>query len=71
LLLDGLIEASEAQGIWTLQSVIFCDNEASLRLHQKHGFRIVGRRERIGFDKLRGEWRDTYLLERRSTAVGL
>ena len=62
--LNGLIEASEQQGIWTLQSGIFPENTASLALHTACGFRIVGRRERLG--KHHGVWRDVLLLERRA-----
>ena len=68
-LLAGLVAASEAQGIWTLQAGIFPENLASVRLHEAAGFRVVGRRERIS--QLRGQWRDTLLLERRSARVGL
>lgn len=67
LLLAELIRQSEAAGIWTLQASIFPENEASVGLHQRHGFRIVGRRERIG--QRDGIWRDTLLLERRSGVV--
>jgi phosphinothricin acetyltransferase len=67
-LLNALIADSERNGIWTLQAAIFPENEASLSLHRRCGFREVGRRERIG--KLNGAWRDTVLLERRSTLVG-
>ena len=67
-LLEGLIERSEAAGIWTLTAGIFPENKASLRLHLGCGFRLVGVRERIG--ELNGEWRDVLLLERRSEAVG-
>jgi L-amino acid N-acyltransferase YncA len=67
-LLEGLIAASEKAGIWTLQAGVFPDNPASLALHRRCGFREVGRRERIG--RLRGEWRDVVLLERRSPTVG-
>jgi phosphinothricin acetyltransferase len=63
-LLADLILQSEATGIWTLQAGIFPENTASLRLHQKLGFRVIGLRERIG--KVDGHWRDTLLLERRS-----
>jgi L-amino acid N-acyltransferase YncA len=63
-LLTALITSTEAAGIWTIQSGIFPENTASLRLHQKAGFRIVGRRERIG--RHHGRWRDVLLLERRS-----
>jgi L-amino acid N-acyltransferase YncA len=67
-LLRGLIERSEAVGIWTLEAGIFPENAASLALHGKAGFREVGRRERLGF--LKGQWRDVLLLERRSETVG-
>jgi len=66
-LLQSLIDASERQGIWTLQAGIFPENAASLRLHRGLGFRDVGMRERIGL--LRGVWRDVVLLERRSPRV--
>jgi len=68
-LLESLVAASEAAGIWTLQAGIFPENIASVRLHERCGFRIVGRRERIG--KMHGVWRDVLLLERRSAKVGL
>jgi len=69
LLLRSLIEASEKGGIWTLQAGIFPENASSIALHKSCGFREVGRRERIGM--LRGVWRDTVLLERRSTVAGI
>lgn len=69
LLLERLIAESEAKGIWTLQAVVFAENAATLALHKGCGFREVGRRERIS--KLDGKWRDTILLERRSTEVGI
>lgn len=62
-LLDALIGTAGAHGIWTIQTSILDTNEASLRLHEAAGFRVVGRRERIG--QLDGEWRDTLLLELR------
>ncbi len=66
--LEALIAESERNGIWTLQAVVFQENAATIALHQRCGFREVGRRERIG--KLNGEWRDTVLLERRSALIG-
>ena len=63
-LLEQLIESAEGAGIWTLQAGIFPENEASLALHRRCGFRQVGTRERIG--QLDGVWRDVLLLERRS-----
>lgn len=68
-LLGALISASEAREIWTLQAGIFPENRASIVLHEKLGFRTVGRRERIG--QRNGQWRDTVLMERRSEAVGI
>lgn len=68
-LLRALVEASEEAGIWTLTAGIFPENEASIRAHERVGFRRVGRHERIGrFHD--GRWRDTVLLERRSGVVG-
>jgi L-amino acid N-acyltransferase YncA len=69
LLLEALFEASEAAGIWTIQAGIEIENAASLRLHEKVGFRRIGVRERIGRD-VTGQWRDVVLLERRSERVG-
>ncbi len=68
-LLDQLVKDSETAGLWTLQAHIFPENRASLRLHEKAGFRQVGRRERLG--KMGETWRDVLLLERRSQVVGL
>ncbi|WP_344447375.1 N-acetyltransferase family protein, partial [Kitasatospora nipponensis] len=66
-LLDVLINSTEAAGIWTVQSGIFPENTASIALHQRAGFRIIGTRERIG--RHHGAWRDVLLLERRSSRV--
>jgi phosphinothricin acetyltransferase len=63
-LLEALIRESEALGFWTLQAGIFPENEASIALHEALGFRLVGRREKIG--ELHGVWRDVLLYERRS-----
>jgi L-amino acid N-acyltransferase YncA len=67
-LMETLIKESEEKGYWTLQAGIFPENEASMALHQKYGFRIIGVRERLG--KMDERWRDVMLLERRSTVVG-
>ena len=66
-LMEKIIIYSELNGIWTLFSSVFPENEATLRLHKKFGFRIIGTRERIA--KLDGKWRDTVLLERRSSKI--
>jgi phosphinothricin acetyltransferase len=73
-LMAALIGASEKSGIWTLQGGIFRENKASLALFKKHGFREIGRRERLGkmtHGPLAGIWRDVILLERRSQSVGI
>jgi L-amino acid N-acyltransferase YncA len=67
-LLGALVAAAEQAGLWTLQAGIFPENLASIALHTACGFRIVGRRERLGC--LQGVWRDVMLLERRSQAAG-
>ncbi|NML48996.1 N-acetyltransferase [Streptomyces sp. R302] len=67
-LLRALIDSTEAAGIWTIQSGIFPENTASLAVHERAGFRLIGRRERVG--RHHGRWRDTVLLERRSRVVG-
>lgn len=69
MLLEALIHESEEGGIWTLQASIFPENQPSIRLHLTCGFRVVGYRRRIS--RLNGVWRNTMLLERRSTVVGL
>ena len=66
-ILNRLVQLSEAAGIWTLQAGIFPENAASVRIHKKAGFRIIGNREKIG--KQQGVWRDTLLLERRSQLI--
>jgi L-amino acid N-acyltransferase YncA len=65
-LLSALVAESAKQGIWTLQAGIFPENTASIRLHERFGFRVVGTRERIGC--MDGRWRDVVLMERRAPA---
>ena len=69
-LFDALIPASESAGIWTVQAGVMAKNAASLRLHERAGFRVVGVREAFGQDAA-GEWHDVVLLERRSRTVGV
>jgi len=72
-LLGALVDASEKAGFWTLQGGIFPENAISIELHKKHGFRVLGIREKVGkmaFGKLRGKWRDVVLMERRSKVAG-
>ncbi|MCK0107735.1 N-acetyltransferase family protein [Flavobacteriaceae bacterium S0825] len=67
-LLETLVIESEKKGFWTLQAGIFSANKASIELHKKCGFRVVGIREKIG--KRDGKWHDNHFLERRSNKVG-
>src|SRR5208283_105020 len=68
-LLLALVEASEQNGIWTLQAGIFPENAASIKLHERAGFRVVGIRERLGC--MNDRWRNIVLMERRSAVVGV
>jgi L-amino acid N-acyltransferase YncA len=67
VLVEAVVESSERAGFWTLQTGVFPENEASLALCRRSGFRVVGTQERIG--GLDGIWRDVLLLERRSEVV--
>ena len=67
VLLERLFESTEAAGIWTIQTGVFPENKASLKLHEQCGFRVVGTQEKLG--KLDGEWRDVVVLERRSEVI--
>jgi L-amino acid N-acyltransferase YncA len=66
-LLGAVVASAERASIWTVQTGIFPENQASVRLHQACGFRVVGVRERLG--RLHGRWRDVLLLERRSPLI--
>jgi L-amino acid N-acyltransferase YncA len=66
-LLEAVVASAERGGIWTVQTGIFPENQASVRLHEACGFRVVGVRERLG--RLHGRWRDVLLLERRSPVI--
>jgi len=68
-LLDALAGSTESDGIWTIQSGVFAENTASVRLHERSGFRVVGTRERLG--RHYGQWRDVLLIERRSCVTGV
>lgn len=68
-LVEAIVAESENHGLWTLQAGIFPENTISMALFEKSGFRVVGRRERIG--RLNSCWRDTLLLERRSEKIGV
>jgi L-amino acid N-acyltransferase YncA len=72
LLLEALAHSTEAAGIWTIQSGVFPENTASLRLHATAGFRVLGVRERIGkmtYGPMAGRWRDVIAVERRSPHI--
>jgi len=66
-LLEELVRRADSVGIWTIQAGILAGNEASVALHARCGFRVVGTRERIA--RKNGEWRDVVLMERRSALV--
>jgi L-amino acid N-acyltransferase YncA/2-polyprenyl-3-methyl-5-hydroxy-6-metoxy-1,4-benzoquinol methylase len=68
-LLAALTGSAEAAGVWTIQTGVFPENTASLRLHERAGFRVVGTRERIGCHY--GRWRDVVFIERRSATAGV
>ncbi len=68
MLMLKVIEASEAEGFWTIYSSIFVENEGSRRLHESCGFRLIGKREMIAKDRY-GIWRDTVIYERRSKVI--
>lgn len=61
--LGELVRQSEEAGYWTLLAKVFPENQASLALTAKHGFRSVGTLEKIG--RHGSHWRDVVLLERR------
>jgi phosphinothricin acetyltransferase len=63
-LLAELVRRAEAAGIWTIQAGILAGNDASVRLHESCGFRLIGVRERLA--QKRGVWRDALLMERRA-----
>ena len=68
-LLSKLVSTSENEGIWTLQAGIFPENESSIAIHSKNGFKTIGVREKLG--KMNGAWRDILFMERRSKVVGI
>ena len=73
-LLEALIHDSEEQDIWMLEALVFPENSASMQLHLKHGFKLLGVRQRLGymtFGPYAGHWRDVALLERRSQVAGM
>jgi L-amino acid N-acyltransferase YncA len=73
-LLKAIINSTEKAGLWTLQGGIFPENKPSLSLVKKHGFKEIGRHEKIGkmtYGDLAGTWRDVILVERRSTVAGI
>ena len=68
-LMEKAIHSSEDHGIWCIYSSVFPENTATVKLHEKNGFRVIGTRERIA--RLDNKWRDTLILERRSQKVGI
>ncbi|PRX57326.1 GNAT family N-acetyltransferase [Flagellimonas meridianipacifica] len=68
-LLKQLVTESEEAGFWTIQSGIFPENQPSIALHEKVGFRFIGKRERVA--KIHGIWKDNFLFEKRSDKIGI
>lgn len=64
-LLTTLCSETEKRGYWTLYSAIFSVNTASIELHKKCGFRVIGTRENIAKDRF-GNWQSTTIMERRN-----
>jgi phosphinothricin acetyltransferase len=62
VVLAALCRAYAERGFWKLVSRIFPENVASLVLHERCGFRVVGVYRRHG--QLDGAWRDCVIVER-------
>ena len=60
--LEALCRECTARGFWKLLSRIFPENTASLALHARVGFRVVGVYRRHG--KVDGIWRDAVIVEK-------
>jgi phosphinothricin acetyltransferase len=60
-----MMTETEKRGYWMLYSAIFSINIASVELHKKCGFRVIGIREDIAKDKF-GEWQSTTIMEWRN-----
>ena len=69
MLLEAAHAESERNGIWTLEALIFADNEPSLKLFRKCGYVDLGVRKRLGYDTVLETWRDVAMLERRSPNI--
>jgi len=60
--LEALFDTYAARGFWKLVSRIFTENTASITLHERTGFRVVGVYRCHG--KLEGVWRDCVIVEK-------
>ena len=65
-LMKNAIISAEKHGFWTIYSVAFSCNVASINMHKKCGFRMVGYREKIAKNKF-GNWQDTTIFEYRNS----
>ena len=74
ILLEHLISSSEESSFWTLKAQVFPENNISIYVHEKQGFRKSGTRRQLAlmsYGSIAGEWRDVILMERRSKIVGI
>ncbi|MGA6120570.1 N-acetyltransferase family protein [Sphingobacterium anhuiense] len=67
VLMQHIIDTSENAGIWTIMSFIFPENDKSILLHKKFGFKLLGRQQKAA--QLNGIWMDNCILERRSALI--
>ena len=61
-LLGGLITAGETTRLRTVLARIVAGNDASLRLHERHGFEHVGLLRKVGFKF--DQWLDVHIMQR-------
>jgi L-amino acid N-acyltransferase len=61
-LLEGLVETATAHGFHAMIARIVGGHDASIRLHQRVGFEIVGTEREVG--RKMGRWLDVVVMER-------
>ena len=73
ILLERLISSSEESSFWTLKAQVFPENNISLYVHEKQGFRKSGtcrQLAQMSYGSMAGEWTDPVLMERRNKIEG-